>query len=163
MSDESRRLIDQLQREFDGDPWHGPSLTDLLASVDATLASQRPAGSTHSIWELVLHITGWKREVAARLGGKLASDPAGGDWPDPGKPSGGRWRAAQEDLAKAHAELIAAVEALPGALMHEPVRDERNPALGTGMTAWQTISGVLQHDVYHAGQVAILKKVAGGR
>jgi uncharacterized damage-inducible protein DinB len=163
MNDDARRLIEQLQREFDGDPWHGPSLKELLAGVEADLASHRPAGSTHSIWELVLHISGWKREVAARLGGKLASDPAAGDWPQAGEPSAGRWRAVQADLAKAHAELIAAVESLPSVLMHEPVRDERSPASGSGETAWQTIAGVLQHDVYHAGQVAILKKLGGIR
>ena len=158
---DTQHLVDQLRREFDGDPWHGPSLARILTGITAEQAARTQAGHAHSIWELVLHITGWKREVADRLKGKLAGDPEAGDWPAMGEVSEARWRAAKTDLANAHAELIAAIETLPTARVHEPVRDERNPALGTGMTAWQTISGVIQHDVYHSGQIAILKKLAG--
>jgi len=159
MHTENARLTDQLQREFDGDPWHGPSLRAILEGITAEQAARRYAAHAHTIWELVLHITGWKREVADRLKGKLAGDPEAGDWPPTGEVSEPRWRAAKTDLARAHEELVAAVEALPLARLHEPVRDERNPPLGTGMTAWQTISGLIQHDVYHAGQIAMLKKM----
>ena len=151
------------EREFDGDPWHGPCLEDLLKGVNAQVAANRPPGATHSIWELVLHMTGWKREVAQRLGGKEASDPAAGDWPAAGEPDEARWRAVQADLGRAQKELIAAIEALPERRLHEPVKDFRNSALGTGMTAYQTISGLIQHDVYHAGQIAMLRRMAGIR
>ena len=159
MTPDAKRLIDQLEREFEGDPWHGPSLKKILTGITAEQAARHYDAGAHSIWELVLHVTGWKREVADRLEGKLAGDPAAGDWPTLGEASEARWQAAKTDLEGAHADLIAAIGGLPDSRLHEPVRDERNPALGTGMTAWQTISGLIQHDVYHAGQIAILKKM----
>jgi uncharacterized damage-inducible protein DinB len=162
MSSETERLIEELQREFDGDPWHGPSLQDLLDGVDAQQAAGR-IDAAHSVWEIVLHMTGWKREVAERLKGKAASEPVAGDWPATGAVDESRWRAAKSDLDRAQRELIAAIEALPADRLHAPVKDFRNSALGTGMTAYQTISGVIQHDVYHSGQIAILKKCIGAR
>lgn len=160
MSTEIDRMADQLAREFDGDPWHGPSLQDLLSGVTAAQAARRLAPGTHSIWELVLHMAGWKREVASRLRGAEAGEPAAGDWPPVGEPTEARWRAAKTDLSKAHGELLSALRSLPPGRLHEPVKDFRDRSLGTGLTAYQTIYGLIQHDVYHSGQVAILKKGA---
>lgn len=160
MNAELDRIIDQLAREFDGDPWHGSSLKDLLKGVTAMDASWRAAPGAHTIWELVLHMTGWKREVAARLRGAEAGEPSAGDWPEAGEPSEARWRAAKADLGKAQAELMAAVRALPPRRLHRPVKDFRDRRLGTGLTAYQTIYGLIQHDTYHSGQVAMVKKLA---
>jgi uncharacterized damage-inducible protein DinB len=156
---EAARLIEELQRQIDGEPWHGPSVMDVLEGVTSDQAAQRVSKSAHSIWELVLHMTGWKREVAARLKGKEAGEPAAGDWPAIGDVDEARWRAAKADLFRAQQELASAIGALPPERLHEPVKDFRDNALGTGMTAYQTISGIMQHDVYHAGQIALLKKI----
>lgn len=161
MTPETTHLIDQLRRQFDGDPWHGSSLRDILTDVTAEQAARRVSKDAHTMWELVLHMTGWKYEVAARLKGKEAGEPAAGDWPAMGEVTDARWHAAQEEMARAQEELIAAIGALPAGALHEPVKDFRSSALGTGMTAYQTISGLIQHDVYHSGQIAILKKMAG--
>jgi uncharacterized damage-inducible protein DinB len=161
MTVDADHLIDQLRREFDGDPWHGSSLKEILSGLTPQDASRRISKEAHTIWELVLHMTGWKREVAARLRGKEAGEPPEGDWPAMGEVSDARWRAAQDELNRVQNELIAAIGALPGGALHEPVKDFRSSALGTGMTAYQTISGVIQHDVYHSGQIAILRKMAG--
>jgi uncharacterized damage-inducible protein DinB len=161
MLTEADRLAEELQREFEGEPWHGPSLHDILEGVTAADAAARPSGAAHSIWEIVLHMTGWKREVAARLRGKEAGEPAAGDWPSVGAADGARWREVKADADRAQHELLAAIRALPPERLHEPVRDFRDNALGTGMTLYQTISGILQHDTYHSGQIAILKKMAG--
>ena len=158
---EATRLIEELQREIDGEPWHGPSLKDLLEGVTPEQAARRVSGSAHSIWELVLHMTGWKREVADRLRGKEAGEPAAGDWPPVGDVDEARWQSAKAALFHAQEELTSAVAALPPNRLHEPVKDFRDNALGTGMTAYQTISGIMQHDVYHSGQIAILKKIVG--
>ena len=78
------RILDELGREYDGDPWHGSPLLRILEGVTAADASARPIPGGHSIWELVLHMTGWKNEVRRRLSGAPAADPEGGDWPKAG-------------------------------------------------------------------------------
>ena len=74
-------IVDELQREYGGDAWYGSSLRDILKDVTAAQAAARPVLHAHSIWELVLHVTAWKREVAARIQGRPAGEPAEGDWP----------------------------------------------------------------------------------
>jgi len=155
---EIARVIDQLQREHSGDPWHGSPMLSILDGIDAASAARTPIAGAHSIWELVLHVTGWKREVARRLGGAPAGEPAHGDWPPVGDVTGQRWQAALEDLDAAHRELLAAVGALPESRLFEPTNDPRNRPLGTGVSYYVLLHGAVQHDVYHAGQIAILSK-----
>ena len=155
---EITRIIDQLQREHSGDPWHGSPTLAILEGIDAAHAARKPVATAHSIWELVLHVTGWKREVAHRLGGAPAGEPESGDWPPVGDTSEARWRAALDDLDAAHRELVAATEALPESRLFEPTNDPRNRPLGTGVSYYVLLHGAVQHDVYHAGQIAILKK-----
>jgi uncharacterized damage-inducible protein DinB len=156
---ELTRILDQLQREHDGDPWHGSPMMAILDGIDATRAARAPIAGGHSIWELVLHVTGWKREVARRVGGAPAGEPAAGDWPAVGDPTEARWRAAIDDLGAAHRELISAVQTLAEARLFEPTNDPRNRPLGTGVSYYVLLHGAVQHDVYHAGQMALLKKL----
>jgi uncharacterized damage-inducible protein DinB len=151
-------IVDQLQREHAGDPWHGSPLRSILEDVDARAAARRPIAGAHSIWELVLHITGWKNEAAKRTRGGTAGEPAEGDWPEVGAATEARWRAALEDLETAHRGLIAAIQSLAEAQLFEPTNDARNRPLGTGVSYYVLLHGIVQHDVYHAGQIAILKK-----
>jgi uncharacterized damage-inducible protein DinB len=158
---EISRILDQLEREHHGDPWHGTPLRDILDGIDATQASRKPIPGGHSIWELVLHITGWKREVARRTSGAPAGMPRDGDWPAIGEPTDARWKAALERLEDAHRELIAAIEKLSESTLFEPTNDPRNRPLGAGVSYYVLLHGVVQHDVYHAGQIALLKKALG--
>jgi uncharacterized damage-inducible protein DinB len=155
------RLIDQLERAFDGDPWYGSSMTAVLEGVDARQAAARPIPGAHTIWELVLHTTGWKREVLNRFRGQPAGAPPEGDWPPMPDPTPDNWAAVLDRLRAAHMELVAQVGRASDADLDRPVRDERNPSLGSGLTQWQTLQGVLQHDIYHLGQIAILKRALG--
>ena len=155
---EVARIVDQLEREHSGDPWHGSPLSAILDGITASQASARPIAGAHSIWELVLHMTGWKNEVRLRLSGAPAGEPEGGDWPEPGAPSEAGWIDARRRLDAAHAELIAAVRALPEEALEEPTRDPRNPPLGTGVSRYVLLHGIVQHDVYHAGQIAMLSR-----
>lgn len=155
---EIARIIDELQREHDGDPWHGSPLQAILEGVDATRAAARPIPGAHSMWELVLHMTGWKNETARRLGGAVACMPLEGDWPDVGEPTDKRWQEALARLESAHAGLIAAVKALPDSKLYEATNDTRSGPLGTGVSYYVLLHGIVQHDVYHAGQISLLKK-----
>jgi uncharacterized damage-inducible protein DinB len=155
---EITRIVDQLEREHSGDPWHGSPLVHVLEGVTAEQAAARPIPGAHSIWELVLHITGWKGEVRRRLSGAPASEPEAGDWPDVGAPTPERWAEARARLESAHEQLVAAVRQLPENRLYEATNDPRDRPLGAGVSYYVLLHGIVQHNVYHSGQIAILKK-----
>lgn len=154
-------LIDELHRAFDGDPWHGPSVAQLIAGLTAAQAMARPLPDAHSIAEIVAHMTVWVAEVARRVCGHPAADPVGGDWPLPRAINEAGWLAMHIELTSAVARLTEAIAGFPERRWDDKVGDTRDPALGTGVTYAQTVSGVIQHLVYHGGQIAILRKAVG--
>ena len=156
--DEVIRIVDQLEREHAGDPWHGSPLSSILEGVGHAQAAAKPIKAAHSIWQLVLHIAAWKNEVRRRLSGAVASLPQEGDWPAVGETSEAAWREARKHLELSHRLLVSAVRDLPETKLFEPTNDNRDRAMGTGATYYELLHGIVQHDVYHAGQIAILKK-----
>jgi uncharacterized damage-inducible protein DinB len=131
----------------------------VLADVTAAEAAARPLPGAHTIWEIVLHMTGWMREVARRVRGGEPALPAQGDWPPAPAPDEEAWRQAREDLAAAHRELLAALEGFPERRLDEPVGGaERDLPLGTGVPFHVMLFGLAQHDAYHTGQIALLKR-----
>jgi uncharacterized damage-inducible protein DinB len=153
-------LRDDLRNVYDGDPWHGSSIRDVLKGVDADTAALKSIPNAHSIWELVLHMTGWTREVASRVRGADAKSPPE-DWPAP-RTDGGEaaWRSAQDELAAAHKDLERAFDSLKPEDLVRWIGDKRDSALGTGLTVGTVIRGLLQHHTYHQGQIALLKRAA---
>jgi uncharacterized damage-inducible protein DinB len=158
---EIERIVDELQREHSGEPWHGSPLRQILKGVNAAHAAAQPIAGGHSIWELVLHITAWKNEVRRRLSGAAASDPDEGDWPPVGETSDARWRQALAALERAHTELVAAIRQVPEAQLSKATNDPRAPG-GTGVSYYVLLHGIVQHDAYHSGQIAMLKKGLSG-
>ena len=156
--DEVIRIVDQLEREHSGDPWHGSPLSQILDGVTHSQAAAKPIASGHSIWELVLHIAAWKNEVRRRLSGEPAGEPQEGDWPAAGEISESAWKAAREHLELAHRLLVSAVRDLPETKLFDPTNDARSREMGTGVTYYELLHGIVQHDVYHSGQIALLKK-----
>jgi uncharacterized damage-inducible protein DinB len=151
-------LRNDLHQVYDGDPWHGSSITAVLKGIDADAAALRNIPRGHTIWEIVLHMTAWTREVASRLRGGAPKSPPE-DWPTP--KSGGSqaaWRSAQADLAAAHKELEAVVDSLEPDDLLRWIGDQRDPSLGAGVTVGTLIRGLLQHHTYHQGQIALLKR-----
>ncbi|MGH9601031.1 MAG: DinB family protein [Terriglobales bacterium] len=151
MASEVTRIADQLRRSFEGGAWHGPALMEILKGVTARQAAARPIASAHSIWELVLHLSGWTCVEIERLAGKTLEEPATGDFPAVTDTSEAAWREAKRRLEKAHRQLLAAVERLPESRLEElaPGRDH---------TIYFMLHGQVQHTLYHAGQIAVLKK-----
>lgn len=154
-------LIDELHRAFDGDPWHGPSVTQTLAGLGVAQALARPLPEGHTIAEIVAHLTVWVSEVGRRISGHPARDPIEGDWPLPRAVDEAGWAAMHLEFANAIARLVEAVAGFPESRWDDLVGDERNPALGTGVSYAQTVSGVVQHLAYHGGQIAMLRKAVG--
>ena len=158
---ESDRLIDQFQRAHDGDTWHGSPIKEILKGVTAEQAARRPPNGAHSIWELVLHVTGWRNEVARRATGEPSGEPAEGDWPAIGDPAPARWDAALAALDASHTALVSVVRGMTDDHLLKPTNDPRNPPAVTGVSYYELLHGIVQHDAYHAGQIAVLKKLAG--
>jgi uncharacterized damage-inducible protein DinB len=152
------RILDEIDREYQGDPWHGSPLGDILRDVSAEQAAARPMAHAHSIWEIVVHMTAWKNEVRKRLSGRPAGLPEEGDWPAVGSRTEARWAEALSQLDKAHLALVESVRALQENRLFEPTNDPRDRANGTGVSYYVLLHGIVQHDVYHAGQIAVLKK-----
>lgn len=153
-------LLAALRRQHDGDPWHGPSRGAVLADVDATEAAWHPGGGAHSIWETVLHMRSWTREVTRRaLGGEPAT-PEDGDWPAITDFSQDAWAETLASLDAAHEELLATVRSIPETQLARKVGATRDAPLGTGISHRAMILSLADHDVYHTGQLSLLKRLA---
>jgi len=154
---ELARITGEVRRAFEHEPWHGSAISDILKGVDARSAAHRPLGHAHTIWEIVLHMTGWVREVVRRLDGGAPGVPPEGDWPAVGTGDAAAWEAAREDLTAAHRELLAALERFPATRLYERITAPGAPPQDA-VTYYQTLHGIVQHDAYHAGQIALLRK-----
>lgn len=148
---EVRRIASQLKRAYEGQAWHGPSLKEILAGVTAEQAARRPLADAHSIWELVLHISAWESAARRRLEGVYVDNPDEGDWPAVEDPSETAWQNTLAQLERQHLELRGAVARLSDEQLDKPL------AAGKP-SAYFTLHGVIQHTLYHAGQIALLKK-----
>jgi uncharacterized damage-inducible protein DinB len=106
-------------------------------------------------------MAGWRNEAARRATGEAATEPIGGDYPNIGDPTPARWKKALDALDASHARLVSAVQNMSDSDLLRPSHDPRNRALGTGVSYYELLHGIVQHDAYHAGQIAILKRVLG--
>jgi uncharacterized damage-inducible protein DinB len=151
---EATRIADQLHRAVHGTAWHGPDVMMLLEDVDASRAAHRPIAAGHSIWEIVLHIVAWQECVLAALRGKsLPMDlPAEQDWPPPGA-TVDDWARDRVKLEETTGNLVRAIRELDDARLRER-------AGGREYSIYFLLHGIVQHTLYHAGQIAILKKAA---
>lgn len=150
------RILNQLQRSFEREAWHGSAVLELLDGVTAKQAAYRPAEDVHSIEELVLHMATWKRVVASRIQGRIFDPTTEQDWPPTGSENSARFAAAVAALKDAHRELVAAAGTIA-----DP--DLERPGTPDSGTRYVLLHGVVQHDLYHAGQIAILRKLAASQ
>ena len=150
---EIERILDQLKRAYEGCAWHGPSVREVLSDVTAEQAAARPLAGAHSIWELAHHIAVWEKAGLRRLEGDRAqiniSSPE--DWPPANDTSEEAWEQAKASLDRGHRALYEAIARVPESRLDEPILEGMS-------TVYVTLHGIIQHDLYHAGQIAILKK-----
>ena len=154
-------LVEQLAATNAGEPWYGTSRSTLLAGLSAEQAARRLMPEIHSIWEEVLHMTSWTNEVRRRLDGHVPATPVEGDWPAVEHVSEIEWRQALDALDTAHARLLEAVRALPPGRWAQPVAQAHGDTPSGSITVAGLVVGLAQHDAYHTGQVALLRKAAG--
>jgi uncharacterized damage-inducible protein DinB len=152
---ETHRINNQLKRAYEGEAWHGPSLRDLLDGVTAEQAAAKPIPNAHSIWELVNHIIAWERIVKRRLEGEALNDvPDEMNFPPVTDTSEEAWQATLQSLAESNNSLRESVKRIDDAKLQQIVPK-------TIYSNYFMLHGVIQHDLYHAGQIALLKKAAG--
>jgi uncharacterized damage-inducible protein DinB len=147
------RILDQLKRAYEGNAWHGPSIKESLNGVTAEQARRRPLKNAHSIWELVHHIAVWEDVGRRRLQGDPAEVPISSpeDWPPADDATDAAWEKAKAALDRGHQALVEAIAQVPESRLDEPILEGKS-------SVYVTLHGVIQHDLYHAGQIAILKK-----
>lgn len=151
---EINRIVAQMQLAFNGKAWHGPSLQKTLANVDAVHAAAKPVANAHSVWELVLHITAWQRIVTRRVAGEQVSEVADEeDWPPVRAVSEQAWQNALQELEQQHHNLCAAALRLHESDLFKIIRSADGE-----YTMYATLHGVIQHILYHAGQIMLLRK-----
>jgi uncharacterized damage-inducible protein DinB len=153
---ERERIHDQLRRAFAGEAWHGPAVQELLRDTTAREAAARPLARAHTIWEIVLHVAVWEDVVRRRLKGERIGELAAAqDWPAVGETSETAWERTLEALERGHHALRQAILEIEESKLEETVP-------GSNHSVYVMLHGVVQHDLYHAGQIALLKKARHG-
>lgn len=151
---ESARLADQLRKALQGEAWYGPSWRESLEGLGLADALRRPLAHGHSIGEIVLHTITWREVAAQRLSGGTPAQPTPEqDWPKATFASEKDWKTATDRLFATGAALADTIAAFPDARL-----DEQRP--NNAGTWYNLACGMLQHDLYHLGQVGLLKKAA---
>lgn len=148
-------ILDELRRAYRGDAWHGPSLRTVLAGTTAEVASVRPVPDGHTIWEIVVHLSAWDDVVARRIAeGHAIERPDGSNFPPVTETSPDAWAGALQELDHQHQKLGETVARLDPTRCNETVAGKDYPVA-------VMLHGVAQHMAYHAGQIALIRKLAG--
>lgn len=145
-------LLSSLRRAFDGRSWHGPNLRGALRGLTPEIAFFRPGRGRHSVYDLVLHAAYWKYVARRRLTGeKRGSFPFNGSnfFPEPKLKDARTMKAALALLDSEHTLLRERVESLP---------ENTFSARHGRWTGEELVAGVAAHDLYHAGQIQLVKK-----
>lgn len=151
---ETKFIADQLHKAFEGDAWHGPSVRDVLDGVSAEQAVAKPIAGSHSIWELALHIAAWVEHSRHAVDGKplpLELDTPE-DWPRVSGTDPAAWKQTLNQVFESGKALVKAIEKFPLERLTDTVP-------GRSYDFHQLFHGIVDHTIYHAGQIALLKKL----
>jgi uncharacterized damage-inducible protein DinB len=151
---ETKFIAEQLHKAFEGDAWHGPSVREALDGVSAEKAAAKPIADAHSIWELALHIGAWVEHSRHAIDGRplpLQLDTPE-DWPRVSGTDAAAWKQTYKHVFEAGKALVKAIENFPPARLTDTVP-------GRSYDFHQLFHGIVQHTIYHAGQIALLKKI----
>jgi uncharacterized damage-inducible protein DinB len=152
---ETERIAGQLERSLQGEAWHGPALMELLRDVTAAEAAARPIASAHSIWELVDHVTAWLRFTERRLEGAEYEVSDAENFPVVANGSEAAWEASR-------GRLVGATEALRDKVLRLDETQLEDAVAGKKFSVYFLLHGLVQHNLYHAGQIALLKRALRG-
>lgn len=157
MTTECNRIAYQLASTINGEAWYGDSLREILNGVTAEQAKARPIANAHSIWEIVVHVNAWIKFFSGAIYGTpipaWSTMPKEMDWPPVKGTNEQDWKQAVTTFFEEHLKLVETIKSFG---------DERLEATVPGRTYnfYRLFQSATQHAVYHAGQIALLKKMA---
>jgi len=154
------KLQQELEKVLSARPWYGKSVYDIIEPITFETAYEKPPGAAHNIAEIVLHMVAWTEEVMDRMNGMNAGVPSSGDWPETGAPDEQKWQNYVSDLKLVNVNLIGIIQKFPEEQWSEPIDDQRGDR--PIVTYEALINGLIQHHVYHSGQIAILNRIING-
>lgn len=149
---ETERILDQFERAFSGDAWYGDSLLEILGNVTTEKALARPFSNALNIWELVLHLTFTEEIMRRRIEGETLKIIGSEDFPTVSETSETAWKNAIRELKNSHEKLTETIKDLNDAQLDETVK-------GYDHSKYFLLHGLIQHLIYHAGQIALIKKI----
>lgn len=156
---EVRSLLDVIDRAYNRRSWHGTNLRGSIRGLTPAQAAWRPAPGRHNIWETVVHAAYWKYVVWRRLTGEpRGSFPLkGSNWFERSGSDGERgWKEDVALLDREHGTLRGAIEGLSEQSLS---RAAPGGAAGNDTTRFELVAGIAAHDLYHAGQIQLLKRL----
>jgi uncharacterized damage-inducible protein DinB len=151
---EINRIAHILKHVYEGEAWHGPSIKEVLTGVDTALALKRLSPTTHNIAELVIHMSNWRVFALEKLTGSLTYDiilNSEADWQVVNELSPERWQELLEILDDSQNELLEVVSRFSPNKINDIVPGRR-------YSFYILLHGIIQHDIYHSGQIAQIKK-----
>ena len=146
------RILDQYDRAMNGDAWHGDPVWKILEGLTPEQAATYGRANAHNIWELVSHMTFWETEVCRRLKHLPARSPDKLNFPATPEVTAENWNKTLRDFRQSNDDFRSAVAELDDAKLDRPLP-------GRDKAAYVEVHGVIQHNLYHAGQIALLRKV----
>lgn len=155
MNTECKRIAFQLISTINGEAWYGDSLREILDGVTAKQAQSHPIASTHSIWEMVLHLEVWVKFALGAIQGvpipPWPAMPKEMDWPLVNGTDDRAWQQAVTSFFASHMKLVEAIQAFSDDQLESTVP-------GRTYNFYRLYYGIAQHAIYHGAQIALLKK-----
>jgi len=154
MTEEIKRIYKNMSATYDGQPWHGDNLLSLLSGITAEKAATRPERLSHSIAEIVCHMTAWRYFVIEKIKGNAEYEVWDTElnWRKIVAMNETEWKTIQDDLLKSQTQLLQHIEQIPESIMSTIVD-------GRKYNFRLMLQGIVQHDIYHSGQISMIKKL----
>ena len=155
MSTECNHIAYQLASVIDGEAWYGNSLREIIKDLTAEQAQEHPIPNAHSIWELLLHVEAWVKFALGAVEGQpippWPAMPVELDWPAVANTGEPAWKLAMKSFFAHHMGLVESIKAFPDDRLESTVP-------GRSYTFDRLFHSVIQHAIYHAGQIALLRR-----
>lgn len=149
---ETQRIQSLFTELYHGQPWLNVTLHDTLSRITSEQAVKRPVKDANTIWEIVIHMIAWRKNVLQRIQGKVVETPSNNYIEKVKHNSEEAWQKTLEALETSQKEWLYTLNTCTEA-------DFKNEYPANNLTYYQHIHGIIQHDAYHLGQIVLLAKM----